>query len=142
MPPKFIQVSSFQQDEINRKVQERVQQMKINSVAQHADKTQEAEKNNARLFKMFSRKSQPDPVKEAKAALEMQQLLDQARQEVRYDIKARQQEIMNSNEGQTIADHVNAFIAMPYRDEFKKALFRRRLKQNATIQDFVENKIT
>lgn len=116
MPPKLIDSKIFDQDTIKTKIASRIQQLKINEIANgEGSEEKERLKMSEHIFKKICKTSNQNPAKEAKNEVtEMKARYEQMQLQRRIMEEERAQ-VAGSNEGRIISDHANNMLSMIYK---------------------------
>ena len=143
MPPKLIDSKIFDQDTIKTKIASRIQQLKINEIANgEGSEEKERLKMSEHIFKKICKTAKQNPAKEAVNELtEMKARYVQMQLE-REIMEEERAQVAGSNEGRIISDHANNMLSMIYKDEIKRELFAHKIRNNIIIQEYIDKQLT
>jgi hypothetical protein len=135
--PKYITVDSLKEDEVEAKINKKIQEKKINETVEKA--THDNGKDYIKMMKSMGKNNKSsvgqdmkDHITKMKCELEEQKLIMEAQKE-------RVAAIALSKEGNIISQQVNNILTLPCKDEVKKQLIKRRLDNNEVVQEYISN---
>jgi hypothetical protein len=139
---KVIDVSKFKESEIKERLEKKIEQKKLNKMAEIKGEKGEKPTNPFKGVRFKQNKNNfMDKCKDAEAQMKEDTIKFEHEQRMKQMEKIHIEQIKNSGEGRQMNTYVNDALAYAWQDPIKKEIFKNRLSNNEVIQSHINDAI-